>query len=298
LTGYRPATVRNLAAALAAVVCAASVEAQSPAIDPLLSRVSTYVSRFATRFSEIVAEERYVQTRNGARSQRREIKSDYALIRLEGSSDLIEFRDVYEVDGRAVADRHARVLSFLVPRPGQTWADRAREAAEASARFNLDGIGELNRPLVAFAFVQAPWRTRFDFNIGGLDKRVGAAARVLAFRERRPNSRSMYASGFVSGRLWVDEGTGAVLKTEVEWGARRDWHKVVSTFVLDPTLEIYLPASMTDTHTLGSVMLPAVPSLGDNVYSNAVTVGIEGRATYGRFRQFSVATSETTATPR
>jgi hypothetical protein len=110
-------------------VCAASAEAQSPAIDTLLSRVSTYVSRFATRFSEIVAEERYVQTRNGPGSQRREIKSDYALICLEGSSDLIEFRDVYEVDGRVVADRHARLFSFLVPRPGLTWADRAREAA-------------------------------------------------------------------------------------------------------------------------------------------------------------------------
>jgi hypothetical protein len=108
----------------------------------------------------------------------------------------------------------------------------------------------------------------------------------------------MYASGFVSGRLWVDEGTGAVLKTEVEWGARRDWHKVVSTFALDPRFDIHLPAVMIDTHTLRSVMLSAIPSLGDNVHSNAVPVGIEGRATYGRFRQFSVATSETTSTPR
>jgi hypothetical protein len=218
------------------------------------------------------------------------------LIRLEGSAELIEFRDVYEVNGRAVADRHARVLSLLVPQPGRTWADRAREAAEESARFNLDGIGLLNRPLVAFAFVQAPWRDRFLFTSGGLDKRVGATARVLAFREKR-DGRSMYASGFVNGRLWVDEGTGAVLKTEVEWRARRDSHKVVSTFVLDPALDIYLPAVMIDTHTL-SVIQTSIPSLDDTLRSNTSTVGIEGRATYGRFRQFSVATSETAATPR
>lgn len=275
-----------------------SVEAQSPAIDTLLTRVSTYVGRFATHFSEIVAEERYVQTRSGnsGGSARREIKSDYALIRLEGSSDLIEFRDVYEVDGRAVADRQARVLSFFTPRPGQTWADRARESAEASARFNLGNIGQLNRPLIAIAFVQAKWRDRFVFTIGSIDTRVGAAARVLAFREKR-DGRSLYASGFVSGRLWVDEGSGAVLKTELEWVVGSDRHKVVSTFALDPTLDIYLPASMIDTHSFSSSSLSLSPSMGGGAYSNPSSYSIEGRATYGRFRRFSVATSEAAATP-
>jgi hypothetical protein len=302
MTGRRHATVRTLVAVLVAAVCVASVEAQNPTADALVAKASAYVARFATRFSEIVTEERYVQSSNGSDGQRRELKSDYALIRLEGSSEFIEFRDVYEVDGRPVADRQARVLSFLAPRPGQvsgrddfTWADRAREAAETSARFNLEGVGQLNRPLVAFAFVQAAWRTRFEFSIGGIDRRVGASARVLSFRERRPNNRSMYASGWVSGRLWVDEVSGAVLKTEVEWGVRPASHKVVSTFVHDPALDIHLPAALIDTHTLAKAGLVGIPSLAEAAnYMRS----IEGRATYGRFRQFSVATSEAADAPR
>ena len=108
----------------------------------------------------------------------------------------------------------------------------------------------------------------------------------------------MYASGFVNGRLWVDEGSGAVLKTEVAWGTRPNAHKVVSTFALDPALDVYLSASMIETHTLASTPLAAIPSQGDTIYTNTGVYDIEGRATYGRFRQFSVATSETAATPQ
>jgi hypothetical protein len=297
LAGHRHAIVPGLVAILAAAACGVSVEAQSPALDLLLDRVSAYVATFASGFSEMVTEERYVQTRSSGPSLRREMKSDYALIRLEGSSELIEFRDVYEVDGRAIADRQARVLSFLAARPGQTWTDRAREAAEASARFNVAEIGHLNRPLVAFAFVQRAWRDRFMFSLGGTDQRVGAGARVLAFREKR-DGRSMYASGFVSGRLWVDERSGAVLKTEVEWGARPETHKVASTFALDPALGLFLPATMIDSHSVGSVMMSLPPDLGGGAYRNPAGFSVEGRATYGRFRHFSVATSEATAAPQ
>lgn len=284
-----------LVVAIAVSLHVASARAQAPSLESTLTRVSAYVAGFVGRFSQVVADERYVQERSGNQAARREIRADYALIRLEGASDLIEFRDVYDVDGRSVATRQARVLAFLVPQPGLDWTARARRAAQESARFNLADIGNLNRPLLVITFLQSQWRDHFDFSLKGIDKKVSAAARVMTFREKQ-DGRPVYAGGPLRGRVWIDDTSGAVLKTELEWGGSPSAHKVVVTFASDPALGIYLPAEMVDTHAFGQVLPMNMVSGAMLTNSNAYEV--TGRATYGQFRQFGIETDERVTTPR
>src|SRR5262249_48981907 len=97
------------------VVCAIATIATAPlaAQDPpmaeptlpvVLTRVGDYVKRFETDLSNIVAEEHYTQeVRRGiALGAVRELKSDLLLVRPSPGEAYLQFRDVFEVDGRPI----------------------------------------------------------------------------------------------------------------------------------------------------------------------------------------------------
>src|SRR5258707_406963 len=113
--------------AIAAWIAAGAGAAQSAetvTLEQLLQRAGAYVLGFATHFSNVVTEEQYIQAwtdpRNSLRSSRtaglttggtqpsihrRELKSDFLLVKLADADEWLPFRDVFEVDKRAVRDR-------------------------------------------------------------------------------------------------------------------------------------------------------------------------------------------------
>ena len=99
----------------ALVLCGATMSAQSPPLELILSRAARYVDDFVDRFSNVVTEERYVQSVSGLsqlrnRSDRhRELRSDFLLVKPSDSSPWLPFRDVFEVDGAPVRDREERL---------------------------------------------------------------------------------------------------------------------------------------------------------------------------------------------
>lgn len=80
------------------------------------------------------------------------------------------------------------------------------------------------------------------------------------------------------GRIWMDERTGRVVKTELEVGQERLPVRVVTTFAFDEGLGTHVPAEMRDWYPDGQ---------GE----------IRGVATCGRFRRFQVRTSEEIGKP-
>ena len=80
------------------------------------------------------------------------------------------------------------------------------------------------------------------------------------------------------GRVWMDETTGRVVKTELEVGQARSPVRVVTTFAFDEELGTDVPAEMRDWYP---------DTLGE----------IRGVATHGRFRRFRVRTSEEIGKP-
>ena len=133
----------------------------------VIERASDYVDRFERGFSTVVAEERYVQivkewtgappspgddpalvwrpdteqshsSRGGTVLRRRQLLSDLLLVQTPGQT-WIGYRDVVEVDGKAIRDRAVRVqqlFSRTARRIGNSCsASRTRVPVRISARF-------------------------------------------------------------------------------------------------------------------------------------------------------------------
>src|SRR5262249_36082550 len=109
--------------ALLLVPVAPATAEPDPALDHVLKRAGAYVTEFQRLLSGVVAEESYVQDilEGGASSMtgrpqtrlgltHRDLKSDLLLVRPAGGDRWIQFRDVFEVDGKAVRDRSERLM--------------------------------------------------------------------------------------------------------------------------------------------------------------------------------------------
>ena len=221
---------RVVIVSLAALTCAPmpnAAPAQDKNLGPVLDVVGAYIQRFVGHFSNVVAEERYKQERVFPGPKTRTLVSDYFLISLSGSNDWLELRDVVEIDGKPVGDHENRLLALLTNGTPANWASRARAVGRESARYNIEDIGTINRPLVAMALLQSPYRARLEFTVGPIEKKLGPDARVIRYRKTRPPS--MFAVRFVTGFAWVSESTGAVLKPEpVVPGHKPGGHSMIS----------------------------------------------------------------------
>jgi hypothetical protein len=239
-----------------------------------MAKTAAYVSQFVDQFSNVVAEETLVQETTIPR-RKRTMRSDFLLVRYPGDTQWQAFRDVAEVDGKAVRDKEER-LTRLFLEPAASAVRRARELQEAGARYNLLDIGSLNNPLTVVAFLQDGYRERFRFNLAGLDKKLGPTVRQVQFQEFKVPSliKGNGNQDILSrGLAWIEEDTGRVVKTELRVGSRSAPISIITEYKFDDELGINVPVAMRDWYPDG-------------------TGEIRGVATYGRFRRFQVKTTE------
>jgi hypothetical protein len=247
----------------------------------LLARTGAYVLQFIDGLSNVVAEEQYVQETTTPR-RKRSLRSDFLLVRYPGDAVWQAFRDVIEVDGKSVrAEQEPRMLKLFTEPPADALR-RAGELARASARYNIVDIGTINNPLVAIAFLQPRYQERFRYTLSGLDRELGPGVRVVGYREfREPtilkgNSNS---NVYTTGRVWIQEATGRVVKTELDIGRAPAGVRIATSFAFDEQLGIDVPSEMRDVYPD-----PTSPIGG---------VGeVRGVATYRNFRRFEVRTQE------
>lgn len=277
-------------AVVLAVAAAGSVSAAPQAVstEEVLVRARTYVLDFIRSFSNVVAEERYVQASsvlprvsgtgldrnfNQPAPIRRVLTSDFLLVRRETNADWNTFRDVFEVDGRPVRDRSERLARLLI-QPTTEAGDEALKIARESARYNLSGGGRtINNPLMVLSLLQPRFQERFRFTAGKPDKDFPSNVAVLEYREQaRPTllKRSGGENLPMIGRVWVDSGTGRILRTEMVVSGN---DRVMTTFRFDERFQIAVPAEMHESYGAGRT-------------------SVEGHATYGQFRRFGVTTEE------
>jgi hypothetical protein len=264
-----------LAALVASLVTGPAANGQSPQIKELLPRVGAYIRTFIVGFSNVVAEEDYKQEISTPQ-RKRQLRSDVMLVRYPGAEGWLMFRDTFEVDGKSVRAEPER-LTKLFTEPPENALRRAREISSASAKYNLENIGNLNHPLLVLALMQEENHSRFRFTLGGLDKAVGPDVRVVQFQEFRTPSFIKLdgnADVFSTGLVWLEQATGRVVKTQFNIGRRGAGIEIVTTFRADPELGIDVPAMLKEWYPDGRG--------GD----------IRGEATYSRFRRFQVRTEE------
>jgi hypothetical protein len=155
-------------------------------VEELIERAGRYVVEYGEQMSVIIGVERYAQWMQNldfVRPVSRQIVSEFALIRTKDGWD--GFRDVYEVDGKAVTDRQDRLLKLFTETPAVA-AEQGRKIAAESARYNMGPIQRnFNVPTTALFFINAGNQARFKFRKDGEDRIDGVAVWKVRYEEAR-----------------------------------------------------------------------------------------------------------------
>jgi hypothetical protein len=279
--------VRIGIAALA--LLSSSTSAQSPpapSLESVLPRMFAYVDQFMREFGGMVSEEQYVQSVRQASGfsrgdTRRELRSDFLLVDVPGQG-WTPFRDVFEADGRAVRDRQDRLTSLFLSGTTAGAIEQARRIMDEGSRYNIGGGSRnINVPTLALMYFAPDLRGGVKFSDGKSEK--PGDGRVIEFTElRRPTMITTTGNRDLPahGRVWVDDTTGAITRTEFHAEDTGVEAEVLVTFELDPKSSMWLPKRMEDRFK----------RRGDSSE-------VRGVATYSRFRRFQVSTSEELAPP-
>lgn len=291
--------VASLSVALAAIVNARP-SAQTDTVDAVLARAGAYVADFHRQLSSIVAEERYVQDVKAfakgpgrlTMPMRTELLSDLLLVKPGGEASWMEFRDVFEVDGRPIRERNERLLKmFLEPSPSA--AGQISRILNESARFNIGDIQRnVNTPIFPLQFLEAANQPRFKFKQTSDRRpktltaaapadaafRVSTEVWVIAYDEKQ--SGTMIKTARMKdlpsrGRFWIEPASGRVLMSELIAENREVRATIDVSFQSEPLLGLLVPVEMRERYA-----------------RNQTHSLVEGRATYGKFRQFQVNTDE------
>lgn len=254
----------------------------------LLHRAAEYVDGCEQTFRYIVAEELYTQWGPDpatSATARRTLRSDLVFVSLPGEIPWTTFRDVYEVDGRAVREREAR-LERLFMRPSRDAFGQADRILRESARYNLgEAFRTVNVPTLALLFLHARNQARFSFTRKGSRLFEGISGAEVAFEEvARPSIvRDSYGGDVpVKGRAWIDPTRGTVLRIEADYDltterdraqSRRQTAYVSTSFERQPALDAHVPVEMKELYLTGAGR-------------------IEATARYSNFRRFLVETEE------
>jgi hypothetical protein len=243
-----------------------------------------YVERFIDALSKVVAEERYSQEAEWPR-RKRTLRSDFIVVRDPGAKRWYTFREVLEVDGKPVEGAREGRLAHLMADPSADTLRKAQEITLAGLRHNVENIGTVNNPLLAMSFLRAEYSHRFRFTVGGREKKLGPAVRKVSFEEVHvPTVLTMEGNRDLPahGVMWIDAGTGRILKTELRLGEK----PAVSTGHTSSSLGWAPPTTIVTTFGFNEALGIDVPLEMRDRYPFQRNE-VKGVATYGSFRRLS-----------
>lgn len=267
--------------------------AQEPSLPQVLARATEYVEELHAQLSGVVMEERYQQRaslrgfRFGADSfERVTLRSDYLLVRPEGSERYFGFRDVFEANGSRVRDREERLVQLFLD-GATTVNEQVQGVLTSSARYNVGDIQRnTNTPTLALLFLRQSYKPRFEFErvrdrspslgIDEPDRRTDVW--VVGYRETWPTSVIRRRRGGnlpARGRYWIEPATGRVLVTELVLEDDDVDSLVTVRYEQPEQLDHLVPAEMRERY--------------NNRRSGS---RVEGTATYSRVRRFRVLVHE------
>lgn len=281
---------------LAVFLAAVPAFAQQPDLATVLTRAATYVVEFQRQLSGVVAEEQYVQdvryplatgTRYGLRAlTHRELKSDLLMVKPVGGDRWMQFRDVFDVDGKPVRDRSERLMQLFVS-PSASSASQAERIIEESTRYNIGDLQRtVNLPVFALLILDPGNQPRFVFKrtdhrdpmLGQGAPRLSDDLLVIEYQEvekhtmiRTTNGRDLPARG----RFWIEPASGRVIASELIAEDLMLKGTIEVDYQLEPAIRLLVPVTMRERYDIrrdGS--------------------RVDGQAFYSHFRQFQVMVDE------
>jgi hypothetical protein len=251
-------------AAIASPVATIEVLGFMVPLRPDEETVATYIQGYAEQMSLVIGVERYSQwlqrddfTNPGSgvsRAMPRHLVAEFALVRV--GNDWDGFRNVYEVDGKSVADAKDRMATLFTEKPASA-VEQGRKIAAESSRYNLGAMQRnFNVPTVALFFLSAANQGRFRFTKDKADQVGGVPEMPVA----------------------PTPGTGGRGTTAPE--RVKTTASITVTYTLEPKLGILVPAEMLET--CEAPMRSAFT--GDDNMTK-----VNCRATYSDFRRFETS---------
>jgi hypothetical protein len=272
-------------------------------LDALLARATSYVTGYEKAFSLLVSEEHYVQEirrpinpgsnvsrtnpgggiSGGDVSARQILRSDYLLVQLGEGAGWMPFRDVFEVNAATVRDREDRLAKLFLSNDASRF-DLADRIMAESTRHNIGSITRtINIPTLTMMFLHPRVRDRFSFSLRSEESVAGVPARRMTFRETARPTLIKTSRGrdlALTGDMWLDPATGAVVKTTLTAADPALRATVTVTFRRDEGINIWVPAEMQEQYS-------------EQNSSNEIFA----TATYTNVRKFQVSTNEKIAKP-
>jgi hypothetical protein len=190
---------------------------QEPTLEDVLGRVGAYVAAYGEQAAVVVATEKYTQSVSFAGSTEmprpRELEAEFAIVRAAGG--WTGYRDVIQVDGKAVQDRKDRLVELLTNTSGD--ANEVTRIANENARFNIGPISRnFNVPTVAMFFFLPKEHARFAFTRKGTPRIDGTQTWEIQFKETQRPTLIRTRAGVdvpMEGSLWVKPDDGVVVRT-------------------------------------------------------------------------------------
>ena len=263
------------------MVLGATPAAQQTSLKDVVSRLDNYLLSYEQTLASVVAEERYSQTmsalvRVGSPRilQSRVLLSDYALARSPGGQTWTGFRDTFEVDGKPVRNREARLAALLASGTPESSA-QARRIALENARYNIGAavtVRNINVPTMVLDLMHQVNRSRFSLSRLAGDTIDGQATWRLFFTERRRPTIIRNHNGKdrrARGSMWVDPSTGEVVKTTLQWDGEPEGFITVN-YARDPNIGALVPVRMIEQYRRDEMV-------------------VEGEATYSNYRRFQTS---------
>src|SRR5690606_19239052 len=123
------------------------------------------------------------------------------------------------------------------------------------ARYNIGPVMRtINVPTLALEILTSRNQERFRFRRRGSTTMNGIDLMIISFEERRrptmirtPEGRDLPAFG----SLWIEPGTGRVIRTELRTGERRSDRieaAITVSYVFVPRLDLLLPGTMEERY--------------------------------------------------
>ena len=130
-----------------------------------------------------------------------------------GADRYVEFRDVFEVDGKPVRDRQERLTALLLEGSPSSARPRIQRIIDESARYNIGTIERnVNTPTLPLLFLEPDNQPRFRF------KRVPDQAPAIT---RTPRETS--ANFTIATEVWVVEYEEVQRKTLIRTDRRQGY---------------------------------------------------------------------------
>jgi hypothetical protein len=262
--------------------------AQAPSTVDILGAAGRYVTQLARELDGVVIAEDYLQQSQAMTVQAKRLRSDLAFMADEVFG-WIEFRDTFDVDGKPVPDRQARVVD-LFSHPSAASLDQARRIVKEGARFNLAAVGvsfdrTINFPMAALAYLRPRTQPRSVFTRDTYETVGGVRTAVVSFKETAsPRVIATPDNAPATGRFWIDPLTGQVRRTLLAITSRNGPTLAVASIRVDyaeaSSVQLWLPKVMEENYLLS------------NESTGTLIANLTGRASYSNYRKFNVAVSE------